>query len=165
LFFLFYFLGILQSALSHCEDQTATERVQQREQKLLPPNVGEMAGMSAKMERVNGLLLLFQFVLLVSCLATVSTTRENCYNGPAPVIVNNEADVYLGTYYSIICVWPCSGFRVANHTAPTSINHTVGDGAKSPKASDRNGLIFHESFLTSVQRQWVLFPLSPRTKK
>lgn len=127
--------------------------------------VGEMAGMSAKMERVNGLLLLFQFVLLVSCLATVSTTRENCYNGPAPVIVNNEADVYLGTYYSIICVWPCSGFRVANHTAPTSINHTVGDGAKSPKASDRNGLIFHESFLTSVQRQWVLFSLSPGTKK
>jgi hypothetical protein len=123
-----------------------------------------MAGMSAKMERVNGLLLLFQFVLLVSCLATVSTTRENCYNGPAPVIVNNEADVYLGTYYSIICVWPCSGFRVANHTAPI-INHTVGDGAKSPKASDRNGLIFHESFLTSVQRQWLLFSLSPGTKK
>lgn len=118
--------------------------------------------MSAKMERVNGLL--FQFVLLVSCLATVSTTRENCYNGPAPVIVNNEADVYLGTYYSIICVWPCSGFRVANHTAAI-INHTVGDGAKSPKANDRNGLIFHESFLTSVQRQWVLFPLSSGTKK
>ncbi|EFX74359.1 hypothetical protein DAPPUDRAFT_251857 [Daphnia pulex] len=101
----FYFatllLGILQSAVSHCEDQTATESPKEREQKLLPPNVGEMAGMSAKMERVNGLLLLFQFVLLVSCLATVSTARENCYNGPAPVIVNNEADVYLGVLLNV----------------------------------------------------------------
>jgi hypothetical protein len=72
-----------------------------------------MAGMSAKMETVNGLLL-FQFVLLVSSLATVSTTKDNCYNGPAPVIVNNEADVYLGTSINF---WPCSCFRVANHTA------------------------------------------------
>lgn len=131
----FTFLGILQSAVSHCEDQTVTESSTART-KAAATQRGEMAGMSAKMERVNGLLLLFQFVLLVShSLATVSTTRDNCYNGPAPVIVNNEADVYLGTYNTY--VWPCSGFRVANRTALT-INHTVGHGANSQKGSDRN---------------------------
>ena len=56
-----------------------------------------MAVSSDTMKRVNGLQLLFRFVLITSSLVSVSTTRDNCYHGPAPVIVNHDADVYLGT--------------------------------------------------------------------
>lgn len=126
LFFLFLNESFNQVE-SHFKDQLR-QTIQQNKRLPTSSNAGRMAGMSGTMERVNGLqLLLLPFVLLASFLATVSTTKDNCYNGPAPVIVNKNADVYLGTY-----VWACC-FRVANHTALT-INH-VGDGAKSQSQS------------------------------
>ena len=51
-----------------------------------------------ELRRANGgpKLILFRLVLLASYLSTVLTSQENCYNGPAPVIVNEDADVFLG---------------------------------------------------------------------
>ncbi len=27
------------------------------------------------------------------------TAKDNCYIGPAPVVINQDADIYLGIYY------------------------------------------------------------------
>lgn len=45
---------------------------------------------------VNGLLFLLFLVLLEATPATIGSDQQRCYNGPAPVIVNPDADVYLG---------------------------------------------------------------------
>ena len=51
--------------------------------------------------QVNGLVsavLLLVVQLLQPAPVIGSSSDQRCYNGPAPVIVNPDADVYLGTY-------------------------------------------------------------------
>ncbi|XP_045026097.1 LOW QUALITY PROTEIN: uncharacterized protein LOC116917782 [Daphnia magna] len=60
-----------------------------------------MVGMPGKMKRVNGLQLLLVHFVLMSFLAIVSSTKDNCYNGPPAVIVNQDADVYLGVLLNV----------------------------------------------------------------
>ena len=36
-------------------------------------------------------------LVLTACLVPVLTAHD-CYNGPAPVVVNEDADIYIGNY-------------------------------------------------------------------
>lgn len=47
---------------------------------------------------VIALLLLVSPLSIVTAATSGSTVRDNCYNGPAPVIVNQDADVFLGMH-------------------------------------------------------------------
>lgn len=59
---------------------------------------GQEADLSYKMGQVNGLAFLLVMLACGGCV------RATCYNGPAPVIVNPDADVYLGMSESFLAV-------------------------------------------------------------